>query len=113
LIAGNNPRVTIIREYTPQVATLFEDNFFDWVYIDANHSYNSIRADLMSWYKKIKSGGLLAGYDYSTHSTYYGVIQAVNEFSIEHNLKLFYLTVETLASYAIKKPNYNSSFYIP
>ena len=97
---GHLPNVTIIKAYTPQAAELFEDNFFDWVYIDANHSYDAVKQDLRAWYKKVKIGGLLSGHDYIKHA---GVVPAVNEFLRLHNLELIYLTVTPPANYAFMK----------
>lgn len=45
-------------------AELFRDSSLDFVYIDANHTYESVVEDITTWYPKIKSGGVLAGHDY-------------------------------------------------
>lgn len=46
-------------------------------FIDANHTYPYIKADILNWQPLLAEGGLLCGHDYS--SDYPGVIQAVNE----------------------------------
>jgi predicted O-methyltransferase YrrM len=37
----------------------------DFVYIDGNHQYSSVIADLHTWYPRIKLGGAICGHDYS------------------------------------------------
>jgi hypothetical protein len=36
----------------------------DFCFIDENHSYKSVREDVLMWLPKIKKGGILAGHDY-------------------------------------------------
>jgi len=80
------------------VAEQFEDSYFDWIYIDTDHSYAVTKAELLAYHKKIKPGGYLAGHDYIlgnwTHRIRYGVKEAVHEFCIEHDWKIVYLTME-------------------
>ena len=45
-------------------ANLFPDGTLDFVYIDANHTYEAVLNDIALWYPKVKSGGILAGHDY-------------------------------------------------
>ena len=54
----------------------FPDKYFDLVYIDANHSYKSVKQDIIAWMPKVKEGGILAGHDYPIFE---GVKQAVDE----------------------------------
>lgn len=55
---------------------LYADNSLDLVWIDADHGYDAVMADLRAWVKKVKLGGTFAGHDY-THA---GVKKAVKEF---------------------------------
>ena len=103
----NDDRVVIIKDFSPEVCDQFEDNYLDWVYIDANHSYHAIKKDIPAWFAKIKNGGFLCGHDYGyAPGTLYefGVIPALNEFLDVNNLVLKYLTTETLGSWAVQKP---------
>lgn len=47
------------------------------VFIDGCHEYASVKADIEAWLPKVKSGGILAGHDFS--GTYPGVTRAVKE----------------------------------
>jgi len=67
----------------------FEKGYFDWVYIDADHSYDSVVEDLKHWYPQVKKGGFLCGDDYGwSHKLTAGPKPAVDEFVKSHNLKL-------------------------
>jgi hypothetical protein len=59
----------------------FGDGFFDWVYIDGNHSYEFVRQDLELYYRKLKPGGFIVCDDYH-HAGFWddGVTRAVDEF---------------------------------
>lgn len=49
----------------------------DVVYIDGDHSYEAVRADIAAYSGKLSPGGFLSGHDY--HAGYRGVIRAVDE----------------------------------
>lgn len=68
-------------EYTKVIS----DNSIDMVYIDAAHDYDTVKRDLETWSKKVKSGGFICGHDYNSNS-WPGVVQAVDEFSDLRNL---------------------------
>jgi hypothetical protein len=69
--------------YTPrrmtslEAAATYNDNSLDFVFIDASHDYENVKADILAWLPKIKLGGVLAGDDYDL--IWPGVVQAVNE----------------------------------
>jgi predicted O-methyltransferase YrrM len=46
-----------------QYSSLISDDSIDFVYIDGNHQYSSIKEDLVNWSKKVKNGGIIAGHD--------------------------------------------------
>lgn len=58
-------------------------NQLDFVYIDGNHSYNYVRNDILTYYPKIKTGGVIGGHDYINIPD---VRRAVDEFAHENNL---------------------------
>ena len=81
--------VQIVREDTKVAAKFFSDNFFDFVYVDADHSTEACYQDLSAWYPKVKTGKFLAGHDYGRG---FGVVEAVDRFVKENNLELILLT---------------------
>jgi len=54
----------------------FADNTVDVVFIDADHAYESVKKDIISWLPKVRNGGVLSGHDYRRGNT---VSQAVDE----------------------------------
>jgi predicted O-methyltransferase YrrM len=51
----------------------------DCLYVDADHSYEAVRADLEAWVPHVKPGGLILGDDYGNEA-FPGVAQAWDEF---------------------------------
>jgi predicted O-methyltransferase YrrM len=78
--------VNPIRLPSVEASKLYADNSLDFVFIDANHSYEFVKDDINAWYPKVKKGGILAGHDYI--KLWSGVIQAVDEFILKHNYSL-------------------------
>ena len=81
---SNNPKVKIIRDYSVNAAKMFDDKYFDFVYLDGDHSYEGVKKDLDSWYPKLKKFGVMCGDDYG--NMHLPVIEAVSEFVYEHKL---------------------------
>lgn len=90
---GNDPFVQICREYSFDAVKRFPDNHFDLVYIDADHTYEGCLRDIIDWYPKVKTGGLLLGDDFINRKTRtgvrFGVISAVTKFARTNNLSFF------------------------
>ena len=85
-------KATLIREYSLEASKLFNDDFFDWVFLDADHKYESVKEDLKAWFPKVKKGGIFCGHDYLNSDvehnghTSFGVKQAVDEWASENKL---------------------------
>ena len=77
--------IKIIKMESIDAAKLFDNDFFNFIYIDAAHSYNAVKNDIDSWYSKMKKGGLFGGHDYQ----WPGVRKAVDEFVLTNNMTLF------------------------
>ena len=56
----------------------YADASLDFCFIDANHEYGAVAADIDAWRPKVKPGGIIAGHDYCEWPGF-GVIQAVTE----------------------------------
>jgi predicted O-methyltransferase YrrM len=46
-------------------AAQVDDRSLDFVYIDSNHAEAYVAADLKAWAPKVRSGGIVAGHDYT------------------------------------------------
>mgnify|MGYP006921341433 CR=1 FL=1 len=60
-------------------AKLFAPSSFDFVFIDATHTYNALKNDIEKWLPLVRPGGLLCGHDFHPHFDNGGIIRAVNE----------------------------------
>jgi len=45
-------------------AMTYPDDGLDFVFIDADHSYESVIQDIVVWSPKVRTGGILSGHDY-------------------------------------------------
>ena len=68
-------RVVKLQGVSWEMADKVEDNSLDFIFIDADHGYESVKKDIMAWTPKLKPGGLLSGHDINIP----GVLQAVEE----------------------------------
>ncbi len=62
-----------------------EEDKLAFVFIDAAHDYDNVKADLNAWFPLVRKGGMFGGHDYSDNC---GVPRAVNEFVKERNQNL-------------------------
>lgn len=62
-----------------QMAKEVPDKKLDWVYIDAGHSYEEVKADFYAWYDKVRSGGIISGHDYGDNDCI-GVKEFIDEY---------------------------------
>lgn len=101
---AGDARVTIERTTSLDAAAHYENEYFDFIYIDGNHTYKHCKNDLNVWWGKVKRGGILSGHDYINIRDF-GVIQAVEEFNIENKISSdnFFVNSEEYASYYIFK----------
>ena len=95
-----NDNVKIIKSSTTDFLVYAKDNYFDIVYIDADHSYSGVLSDLTLSYLTVKKNGLICGHDYVKGSD---VEKDVFYFCETHNLKINILTNDKCPSYGIIK----------
>lgn len=97
---------SVIRKKSLDAVNDFENESLDYVYIDGDHTYEGCLADIIAWWPKVKSGGILAGDDYDISKTGlgfdFGVIEAVSEFAEKNNLKKHIHKMRTTQWYYVK-----------
>lgn len=74
-------QVEVIRSRSDRVDGEFAEGQLDWVWIDGDHTYEAVKADLERFARIVKPGGYLAGDDYTLGWWGDGVIRAVDEFA--------------------------------
>jgi len=91
-------RVIVHRRRSIDALGEYPDAYFDWVYIDTDHSYQTTLAELSLCARKVRPAGHIAGHDFSRgnpdNGVHYGVIPACHRFCTEQGWQLEFITVE-------------------
>ncbi|EFC55236.1 class I SAM-dependent methyltransferase [Enterobacter cancerogenus] len=101
--------IEIKRGLSVDMASQFEENSLDWIYIDTDHSYETTIRELCAYSPKIKPGGIITGHDYTMGNFVkwyrYGVIEAVHQFCVAFEWELIFITADVTEnqSFAIRK----------
>ena len=102
-------RVKQVQALSLKAATFFPSEYFDWIYVDALHTYTAVLADLRAWWPKLRRGGFFSGDDYGddigtplmsaerwahnygkvARTHHWGVMRAAQEFADEVDRQLF------------------------
>ena len=90
-------RVLLHRGDSAKVISGFPPRHFDFVYIDADHSYRGVLRDIDASVDKVKDDGFLIFNDYTYWSPWecmpYGVMQAVNELCFQDSWEVAYFAL--------------------
>lgn len=84
-LKGYSNRFTLIRKYSDDAVDLFEDEQFDFIFIDGLHTYEQLSKDCLNYYSKLKPGGIFSGHDFTAIP---GVNKAVKEFAEKVSKKI-------------------------
>lgn len=103
-----NGRYRHLRMYSREAFQEIGDAI-DFVYIDADHSYEGVHRDLCLWYEKIRTGGIIGGHDYG-HVNFPGVARAIDEFFGRLGWKI---QAEGEGVWWVEKKTVPLSFFIP
>lgn len=86
------------------------DHYFDWIYIDGDHSLEGVRRDAAVAMAKIRPDGILVFNDYTVWSvlefTDYGIVPVVNELLASGEWEMLYIALHPLmyCDVAIRRP---------
>jgi len=92
ILSKYGQRSVIIKGNSFDVASQFEDNSIDFIFFDAGHRFTGFALDMINWWPKIKTGGLIAGHD-CWRKYRYEVMDVANAFLFEHKL-IMHLTYD-------------------
>lgn len=83
------PGAKIMQGHSMEIVKEVPDESLDFVFIDADHSYECVKEDICEWAKKVKIGGIVSGHDYfyKPHRSV-EVLRAVDEYIAEHGYEL-------------------------
>lgn len=88
-VAFANGRAHVVRKRSADALADVPDRSLDFVFLDADHSYEGCKADIEGWSLKVKPDGWLGGHDYeNTEFEKFGVTRAVDEYVSRHALEL-------------------------
>ena len=88
---GKREDVTLLRKTSVEASKEFPEKYFDFVYIDACHTYECVKEDIESWLPKVKTDGIFGGHDYGHHiHRCIGLEKAVNEFAEKTKYRVFH-----------------------
>lgn len=91
--------VQIIKSDSSEFLSKHLNNEFDFIYIDADHTYTAVRNDLSLAFQKLKNGAYLSGHDYIDGNE---VKTAVDDFCNEKNQEILGITQDGCPSFLIK-----------
>ncbi len=100
----SDTRVVCHHGLTHEVMSRFADHYFDWIYVDADHSYNGAMRDAKASAPKLRPGGLLVFNDFAhvdPELGRYGVHRAVVDFILENKWMMRYFAMQTAALYDV------------
>jgi hypothetical protein len=104
-------QVVVHREFSKKAAAAFAPETFDWVYIDAMHTFDAALADLRAFAPLTKPEGFLWGHDFSNHplakDMNFGVIEAVKAFVDEGAWRLVCVTADEYPSFVLARRGTN------
>jgi len=97
------------RGVSHEVLAGFPEGYFDWIYVDGDHSYSGVSRDANAAATKVKPGGYLVFNDFSHIDPFlgtYGVHRAVVEFAIARRWTFAWFAYEVHGQYdvALRRP---------
>lgn len=105
---ASNPKVEIIKNWSHIAIPTITDKL-DWVYIDADHSYEGCLRDLILIQDKMNDNCLIMGHDYlinkekCKHDWQFGVGRAVDEFCAMKGWSIVAKGMDGCVSFCLKK----------
>lgn len=111
--------VTIFRGTSKDAVKQFPEQYFDWVFIDGDHTKKGVLNDLNLYSTRVRNDGFIICHDYVNYDNvlYYkdgtsktGVVEAVNDFCKESGYQILLITLtEMESSICVLTKNYSSN----
>lgn len=75
-------RIDFHKITSKEFAAKLLDNYFDFIFVDGDHSRQGVYSDLKLFYDKVRPGGIIAGHDWESQG-WFGVQEGVLDFMKE------------------------------
>lgn len=88
------PKYHFVRKTSQQALNDFADGSLDFVYIDGDHSFESVTFDIAKWSKKLRKGGIISGHDFAKHKKQgvkIHVVQAVRGYTDAYHIHPWFI----------------------
>lgn len=72
-------QIVKIKDFSVNAAKQVSDNSLDLVFIDGDHSYEGVIADIDAWLPKIRKGGFISGHDFDNTVKYGDLFKGVDK----------------------------------
>lgn len=84
---------SILRGFSLDVAKTIPNESLDFVYIDANHSFDAVMQDIIYWAPKVRVGGIVSGHDYTHYHRKWGfrVVEAVHAYTAAYDINPWFI----------------------
>lgn len=80
---GFKDSIRVLRMESTIAAALFPPSSLDFVFIDADHAYERVQADIAAWRTRVRVGGTLAGHDWKLDGVRHAVVEVFGRDRIE------------------------------
>lgn len=87
----------MIEKFSEEAVQDIHYDSLDFVYIDGDHSYDYVMTDIILWNRRVRSGGIVSGHDYTLPTDYkhaydVNVKEAVDDYIRIHKISPWYIT---------------------
>ena len=108
-VLRQDARIQLHEGRSHEILATFPDEYFDWVYVDADHSYAGVSRDANMAASKVRRGGYLVFNDFAHMDPFlgaYGVHRAVVDFAVNKGWEFSWFAYDPLALYdvALRRP---------
>jgi predicted O-methyltransferase YrrM len=85
--SGSKDKIKLIVEDCKTAISNFKNNSIDLLFYDASRNDDATNEDLLMWYKKIKTGGIISGHCWNELRN--GIIRFKNEINNKNRLSIY------------------------
>lgn len=101
----NSGRMELRKGLSWDMLAELPDESIDYIYVDADHSYDAVVKDIQALTPKMKKNGIIQFNDYTRFDQYalmpYGVPNAVHEFMIANDYEMLWLCLHPMGFYDV------------